>query len=364
MTETATLRRTPLYETHVAAGAKLVPFAGWEMPVHYGSALDEHRATREGAGLFDVSHMGQAAVRGPGAADWVQGIVSRNVAKLTDGRQAYGVLCNEQGGLVDDLIAARLTAEEWLIVINAGTREGDIAEMRRAAGRMGLTGATLTDESDQWAMIAVQGPRWTEAVEGALGAGAWREMKPYRIARMEYAGRPLLVSTTGYTGEKGCELLCAPEVAPQLWRALVDGGGRPIGLAARDSLRLEKGFHLSGVDFTSANSPFEAALEWVVDLEKEFWGVEALRRLKEKGATRRLVGLLPEGRRIPRHGAAIVEGDRAIGEVTSGGFSPALERPVALGYVPLALAAPGSRVIIDLGRGAMAPAEVVKVPFI
>jgi aminomethyltransferase len=345
----------------------MVPFAGWEMPLHYGSAIEEHLATRRGCGLFDVSHMGRVAVHGRGATALVQAIVSRDIAGLADGQQAYAVLCNADGGLVDDLIAARLAEDRWLIVVNAATRERDVALMREIARAMRplAAEAELEDQSDRWAMIAVQGPRWKEVCRAVVGAGEWEGLRPFRIVEWEFHHRPLLLSTTGYTGERGAELLCPPEQAEPLWNALVAAGGRPVGLAARDSLRLEMGYLLSGQDFTEADNPFEAGLDWVVDLDKgDFSGAAALRRIKERGVTRRLVRLLPEGKRIPRHGAKIVDGAAAIGEITSGGWSPMLERPIAMGYVAEGRASVGERIEIDLGGGKTTAAEIVRPPFV
>jgi aminomethyltransferase len=288
------------------------------------------------------------------------------VSRLADGQQAYGVLCDDQGRLVDDLIAARLAAERWLIVVNAATRAGDVALMSEIARSAGLPDADLEDQSDRWDMIAVQGPRWLETCRPVLGEGDWQGLRPYRILETTWQGAPLIVSTTGYTGERGAELICAPESTVPLWNALVAAGGRPIGLAARDSLRLEMGFCLSGQDFTSENDPFEAGLEWVVDLDKgAFSGSEALQLAAASSPRRRLVGLAPEGRRIPRHGASILDGaGQVIGQVTSGGWSPVLERPIAMGYVTAAHADPGGSVLVDLGGGKSTPAQVTRPPFL
>ena len=361
----ATLRSTPLRQAHLDAGARMVPFAGWEMPVHYGSALEEHLAPRRSCGLFDVSHMGQVLVTGRGATALVQAIVTRDISKLADGQQAYTLLCADDGGILDDLIVARLAADRWLIIVNAGPRVSDVERMREIARRLGPADADLHDDSDNWAMIAVQGPEWQAVCTAVLGEGEWATLRPFRIAESTFQGAPLLISTTGYTGERGCELLCPPAQAPALWDALRHAGGRPVGLAARDSLRLEMGYCLSGQDFTVANNPFEAGLQWVVDLEKgDFAGAEALRRMKVHPIRQRLMGLLVEGRRIPRHGAKILGGEATIGEVTSGGWSPVLERPVAMGYVATGKAEIGTRVAIDLGGGKTVEAMVTRPPFV
>jgi aminomethyltransferase len=358
------LRRTPLFETHVAAGGKMVPFGGWEMPLHYGSQIEEHLATRSGAGLFDVSHMGQVAITGPDALALVQEIVTQDCSVLTDGDEVYTVMCREDGGMIDDLIVSRFAADEFFIVVNAGPYAKDVAHMQAVAKRLALAGATLRPCADDWAMIAVQGPKWRRVLERAIGPGEWGGLSSFKTLRLTYDKGPLIFSSTGYTGEPGCELLCPPEAAPRLWRLLVEAGGRPVGLAARDTLRLEKGYCLSGQDFTEANNPYEAGLGRVVKLGKaSFCGRDALERIKAEGPKRKLVGLLPEGRRIPRHENPVLDTTgNAVGEVTSGGYSPSLECPIAMAYVQPKFARPGTVLRIDLGRGATG-AVVAKLPF-
>lgn len=378
--ETAALRRTPLYDCHVEAGAKMVPFGAWEMPLHYGSQIEEHHATRRGVGLFDVSHMGQIEVTGRDAAALVQEIVTRDIGDLADGEQAYCAMCNEAGGIIDDLIVARMAGHWFLLVVNAGPYEKAVAQIQKIADGLDLRGVSVEPAANNYAMIAVQGKAWRDIVRPVIGAGlgagsgpgvgeasgafAWENLKPYRAAEIEYREGPLIVSTTGYTGEPGCELLLAPDHAAEVWCALIAAGGRPCGLAARDTLRLEKGMCLSGQDFTEASNPFEARLGWVVDLDKEsFCGLDALKKIKAEGVARRLVGLLPEGRRIPRHGARIIAGGKPVGEITSGGFSPTLARPIALGYVAKEFAKAGTSLAIDLGGGKTAAARVARPPF-
>jgi aminomethyltransferase len=359
--------RTPLYDRHVAAGGKMVDFAGWEMPLHYGSQIQEHMATRRAATIFDVSHMGEIFVVGPRALELVQAIVTRDVSAFGDGEEGYALLCNDAGGMLDDLFVARLGAREFLIVANAATYETDVAHMDALAFGLGYSRGDetrLEPASEQWSMIAVQGPRWIEVCRSVLGEGAWAGLPRNRIVRLVWHNTTLMLSTTGYTGEKGCELLCRPEFAGRLWDALAAGGARPAGLAARDSLRLEAGYLLCGQDFTNEINPFEARVGWAVQLNKPaFCGQAALVRIKESGLPRRLVGLLPEGKRIPRHGAKILCEGATVGEVTSGGYSPILERPIAMGYVARPHAEVGTALAIDLGRGAIR-AEVVKTPFV
>lgn len=360
---TEALRRTPLYEAHLQAGAKMVPFGGWEMPVHYGSQIEEHMATRQSAGIFDVSHMGEIQIQGPHALDLVQELVTQDISKLGDGDEAYTVLCREDGGIIDDLIVTRFGPENYFLVVNAGPYEKCVAFMQGIAERMALKDTTLTPCAEQWAMIALQGPRWAEFLKHVIGDGDWEQQKRFRSLRLQYEGGDLIFSTTGYTGELGCELLCPPDKAQSLWTALMSAGAQPVGLAARDSLRLEKGFCLSGQDFTEANNPYEAGLGWVVKLGKEsFSGKDALAAIKESGPKQRLVGLWSEGRRIPRHDCEIWAGDQKIGRVTSGGYAPCLERPVSLGYIDAEFSKKGTEVEIDLGRSKI-KAEVTRPPF-
>jgi aminomethyltransferase len=366
MTESAAeLRRTPLFDTHVESGGKMVPFGGWEMPLHYGSQIEEHLATRSNAGIFDVSHMGQIAITGRHALDLVQAIITADAGALGDGEEVYTVICREDGGLVDDLIVSRFGPEDFFIVVNAGPYAKDVAFMQEVARERNFADTVLKPCAEDWAMIALQGRTWVQILERVIGPGSWSGLKPFKTVRLQYQGAPLILSTTGYTGEPGCEFLCAPEGAPRLWRMLAEGGARPIGLAARDSLRLEKGYCLSGQDFTEANNPYEAGLARVVKLGKagEFRGKAALAKIKAAGPKRKLMGFLPEGRRIPRHGNPILGSDgAAIGEITSGGYSPSLERPVAMGYIETAMATPGNEVQIDLGRGST-QAVVTRPPF-
>ncbi|MCE5231000.1 glycine cleavage system aminomethyltransferase GcvT [bacterium] len=360
--ETSTdLKRTPLYDEHVAAGARMVPFGGWSMPVHYGSQIEEHHAVRRDVGLFDVSHMGQVFVEGPQAVELVNRIVTRDITSLPDGAACYGALCREDGTLIDDLFISRFTFDRILIVVNASTYDGDVAAMKEIEARARLN-AKLIPCAEKWAMIAVQGPNWKQVCLKVFGNGDWEQVEPLRIFSMTYGGHELLFSTTGYTGEAGVELICDPSVSPKLWRELIAAGGRPCGLAARDTLRLESGMNLSGQDFTATNNPFEVRMSWIVDLGKEFQGRDALAKLKET-VTHRQVGLLTEGRRIPRHLARVLYNGQPVGEITSGGFSPTLDRPIAMALVATAQTKIGTELEVELGPGATTKATVVKLPF-
>jgi aminomethyltransferase len=334
-----TLRRTPLYERHAALGARLVPFAGWEMPVQYTSIVDEHRAVRTSAGVFDVSHMGQLKIAGEGAHEYLQSRLSNDLDRIDDGQAQYTLLTNERGGITDDLIAYRRGDDDYLLVVNAANVEPDHAAL-----------SETDDVSSEWALLAVQGP---EALE-RLGIG----VQPFTFRQDEVLGVRCFVAGTGYTGERGCELGCSPDDAPALWDAVLGQGIVPCGLGARDTLRLEVCYPLHGNDISPERTPIEAGLAWACALGKKFTGVEALRRQKEEGPAERLVAFVMEEKAIPRQGMRIAEG----GEVTSGSLSPMLNIGIGLGYVPAELGAPDTPLCIDV-RGRAKAARVVKKPF-
>jgi aminomethyltransferase len=333
-----TLRRTPLYERHAALGARLVPFAGWEMPVQYTSITDEHRAVRTTAGVFDVSHMGQLSLAGAGAHQYLRSRLSNDLDRIGAGQAQYTLLTNEQGGIIDDLIAYRRGDDDYLLVVNAANVEPDHAAL-----------GETEDVSSEWALLAVQGP---EALN-RLGT----DVEPFTFREDEVLGVPCFVAGTGYTGERGCELGCAPDDAPALWDAILGQGIVPCGLGARDTLRLEVCYPLHGNDISPERTPIEAGLAWACALDKEFTGVEVLRRQKEEGPREKLVAFVMEEKAIPRQGMRIAEG----GEVTSGSLSPMLHIGIGLGYVPADLAAPETALSIDV-RGRAKAARVVKKP--
>jgi aminomethyltransferase len=334
-----TLRRTPLYERHAELGARIVPFAGWEMPVQYSSIADEHRAVRTGAGVFDVSHMGQLALEGDGAHEYLQGRLSNDLDKIGAGQAQYTLLTNERGGIVDDLIAYRRGDDDYLLIVNASNVEPDHAALSEAE-----------DVSHEWALLAVQGP---EALD-RLGI----DVAPFTFREDDVLGIHSLVAGTGYTGERGCELGCAPDDAPRLWDAIVQAGVTPCGLGARDTLRLEACYPLHGNDITPERTPVEAGLGWACSLEKEFTGVDVLRRHKEEGPAEKLVAFVMVEKGIPRQGMPIEGG----GEVTSGTLSPFLGEGIGMGYVPADRSEPGTEITIDL-RGRGRRARIVKKPF-
>jgi aminomethyltransferase len=342
-----TLLRTPLYDRHVALGARMVPFAGWEMPVQYDGVIQEHRAVRTDAGVFDVSHMGEIEVEGPRALELLQSLLSSDMAKVEPGRARYTLLTNERGGIVDDLIAYRLDEFRWLLVVNASNREADVAWIKERE----ISGSDVRDVSDEYALLAVQGPRAIEKL--GLPEAAWNT-----FAEEEIDGVQTMVNRTGYTGEDGCEILCMAEDAAQLWDAVIARGVTPCGLGARDTLRLEACLALHGNDITSDTDAISAGLGWTCALDKEFNGVEELRRIKSEGPARKLVAFTMEERAIPRQGMAIAGG----GDVTSGTHSPTLDVGIGMGYVPSEQSAVDTELEIDV-RGKPRRARVVKKPF-
>ncbi|HEX5758481.1 MAG TPA: glycine cleavage system aminomethyltransferase GcvT [Thermoanaerobaculia bacterium] len=357
------LARTPLHECHREAGARLVEFAGWEMPVQYAGVIEEHRAVRQAAGLFDVSHMGEIAVRGPGAEALLQRLTPNDVGKLAPGRAHYSGLLTERGTYVDDLLVYRLAADELLVVVNASNAARDLDWMRARAGG---EEAEVVDVSDRYALLALQGPR-ALAILQPLATPDLAPLRYYGFARGTVAGRPAILSRTGYTGEDGFELYLAPEDAPEVWRRLLaagrGGGLVPAGLGARDTLRLEAGMALYGHEIDDTTTPFEAGLDWVVKLDKgDFVGRDALAAQRREGIRRKLAGFEIEGRGIARQGHAVVDGSGPVGVVTSGTWSPTFEKALGMAYVPVELAAPGARLAVDV-RGRALPAAVVGLPF-
>lgn len=362
------LRPTPLHDRHLALGAKMAPFGGWDMPIQYAGILDEHHAVRQRAGLFDVSHMGEFRLRGPGALALAQRLVTNDVAKLADGQAQYAVLCDESGGAVDDLLVYRLADDDVLLVVNAANIAGDWAHVSAVAEAAGLD-AELTDESDDWALLALQGPEAFAVFERATGIDAsdipFYRFRPMAAGEVFRADRAI-VSHTGYTGEQGLELYLSPEAAERAWDALLDAGAEPAGLGARDTLRLEAGYCLYGHELDRETTPLEAGLGWVVKPDAaDFVGRDALVAQKQAGVPRKLVGLVVEGRGIPRAGYPITDGDGAdVGVVTSGSQSPVLGQGIALGFVPNdpAYTAPGTTLGIRV-RNRVLPAVVTKPPF-
>jgi aminomethyltransferase len=341
-----TLLRTPLYERHVAAGGRMVPFAGWEMPVQYEGVIAEHRAVRTDCGVFDVSHMGELEIEGPRAHGLLQGLLSNDLDRVEPGDAQYTLLTNERGGIIDDLIAYRLDPHRYLLVVNASNREVAFEWLREHE----IRGSDVRDVSDEYALLAVQGPRALERL-GLPEAPAftWQEG--------ELDGIECMVNYTGYTGESGVELMTMADDGAALWDAVVARGAVPAGLGARDTLRLEVCYPLHGNDIGPDTDAISAGLGWTCALDKEFTGADALRGIKERGPERRLAPFVMDEKAIPRQGMPVVEG----GEVTSGTHSPMLEVGIGMAYVPAELAEAGSKITIDV-RGSERHAHVVKKP--
>ena len=361
----APLKRTPLFETHKALGARLVEFGGWEMPVQYSSIIEEHRAVRDRAGLFDVSHMGEFRVVGAGALAFLQYLVPNDVSRLTDYQALYSQICRPDGGTLDDLLIYRHGEDHFMVVVNAGTMPKDWAWFsEQAAGRADVT---LTNISDETALLALQGPLAPQILQ-PLTTTSLSEIVYYHFRPSVVAGVECLISRTGYTGEDGFELYCSPGAASALWHALLEAGKPsgllPAGLGARDTLRLEAGYCLYDHELTEEITPLEAGLGWSVKLNKEadFIGKQALADEKASGLRRKLVGIELRERGIPRAGYAILKDGERIGAVTSGTMCPTLGRAAAMGYVPPAFAQVGTEIAVEV-RDKPLPAVIVPLPF-
>ena len=350
------LERTPLYDEHKALGARLVDFAGYEMPVQYEGIKAEHEAVRNHAGLFDVSHMGEAVFRGPEAEAAVQRLVTRDVGRLDSGQAGYCAVCYEDGGTVDDVMVYR-REDDFLIVINASNREKDVEHFRKNTEDLDVE---VADESDDWALLALQGPEAAELLQNLTDAEL-SGLKPFRFAWGEVEGVPALISRTGYTGEDGFEIYLRPDGAPRVWRRLSEAGAAPAGLGARDTLRLEAGLCLYGNELDAETTPLEAGIGFAVHLDKEprFMGQRALLLEDTGGLRKKLVGFEMEGRGIARHGHHVTSGAEIVGEVTSGTKSPTLDRAIGL-----ALVDPGVDDWFEIViRDNPVPAKAVPLPF-
>jgi aminomethyltransferase len=360
------LKRTPLHDIHVALGAKMVPFAGYEMPVTYPQGITaEHNAVRNACGMFDVSHMGECIVRGPDAVRFVNSVTSNDVAALAVGQIQYSTLLRENGTIVDDLLVYRF-ADHLMLVVNASNKEKDLAHLRE---HMAGFDCTLEDISDDLALLAVQGPDAPETIaslaETPEGNTPLDAVKYYWFTQGTVAGVPCIISRTGYTGETGYELYFDGSQAERVWNAIMATGRvQPCGLGARDTLRLEAGLCLYGHEMDDSTTPLDAGLSWLVKLGKSepFLGREELARQQQEGTDRRLVGFTLDERAIPRHGYGVLYGDVHVGEVCSGTMSPTLGIPVGTCYLPAPAAVEGTAFAIDI-RGKSVPARVVKLPF-
>jgi aminomethyltransferase len=352
VSSTTELRRTPLYERHAAAGAKLVPFAGWEMPIQYTGIREEHMAVRQGAGVFDVSHMGQIETRGPDAERFLQRMLTNDLRRIPEGGAQYSLMLRDDGGVLDDLFTYCLADDcEFLTVTNAANHDRDLAWLQDHAKDFDVD---VLDRAADFAMLAVQGPKarplLAQLTDGSLPAR-------FHVVQRDAAGVATLVAGTGYTGEDGVELLLDPEHATQVWDAIVSAGATPAGLGARDTLRTEVCYHLYGNDLSEERNPIEAGLGWCCKEGTGFIGAEAVAKARREGTAEKLVPFAIEGEGIARQGNPVIGG----GQVTSGTFSPCLERGIGMAYVSSAAAEPGTHIDIDV-RGRTRPAVIERKP--
>jgi len=343
-----TLLRTPLHDRHAALGARLVPFAGWEMPVQYEGVIPEHRAVRLDAGVFDVSHMGELEVEGPRARELLQSLLSNDLDKIGPGEAQYTLLTNERGGIIDDLIVYELEPTRFLLIVNASNREADHGWLKERE----IRGSEVSDRSNEYALLAVQGPKAFERLGLPVGKRAFT----WEMAEID--GVEVMVNRTGYTGEEGCELLTMAEDAGELWDHVLARGVVPCGLGARDTLRLEVCYPLHGNDITPETDPISAGLGWTCALDKDFTGADVLRRITADGPERKLVAFVMEEKAVPRQGMPIAG---PPGEVTSGSHSPMLDVGIGMGYVPAGASANDTELTIDV-RGRPRRARIVPKP--
>ncbi len=358
------MKNTALSQTHEKLGAKMVPFAGYNMPVSYEGVNAEHETVRKGVGVFDVSHMGEFLIEGPNALDLIQKVSSNDASKLTVGKAQYSCLPNETGGIVDDLIVYRVKEETYLLVVNASNIEKDWNHISKYNKEYN---AEMKDLSEKYSLLAIQGPKAVEAMQSITSVDL-EQIKFYNFVVADFAGIDhVIISATGYTGSGGFEIYCKNTEVKQVWDKVFEAGAKygikPIGLAARDTLRLEMGYCLYGNDITDETSPFEAGLGWITKFTKDFVNSEALAKEKEHGPKQKLVAFELDDRGIPRQGYDIVDGQgKTIGKVTSGTMSPSLGKGIGLGYVPNIFTEIGSKINIQIRKNAI-PATVVKLPF-
>ncbi len=359
------MKKTPLFERHRKLNATMIEFGGWCMPVQYTTVIEEHRATRSAAGIFDICHMGEIEVRGPGAEDLLQGIMSRNLKGQAIGQMKLSVMTNDRGGIIDDLTVYKLGEEHYMVVTNAVTREADYAWLCKAKEQKGLAGVTVRDISDATGKIDLQGPK-SEAILQQIAGGDLAPLPFYHFMNTEVLGVPSIVSRSGYTGEDGFEIYADSRRIIDIFDALLEAGKplglKPVGLGARDTLRIESGMMLYGHEMDETITPFEVVYGWLVDLDKEFIGCEILRKQKEEGVTKKLIGFEMTDRGIARHGYRVFGNGREIGHVTSGTFAPTLGKAVGFAFVDRTHESPGSEITVEI-RSQHAKARVVPLPF-
>lgn len=359
------MKKTPLYDRHVALGARVIDFGGWAMPVQYTNVIEEHKATRERAGLFDICHMGEIEVRGRQALELLQWVLSRNIEGQNVGQIKLSVMTNEKGGIIDDLTVYRLGKDHYMVVTNAGTKDKDLAWIINRRNEKGLSEAHVTDISDRTGKLDIQGPLSQKILQHIITEDL-TGLKYYHAMNTTILNNPTLVSRSGYTGEDGFEIYADIRKIGDIWDKLlevgVDDGLKPVGLGARDTLRLEAGMMLYGNDMDETITPLEVVYGWVTNLEKDFMGSAALRKMNQDGLTRKLVGFEMEDRGIARHGYKVFIEEKEAGEVTSGTFTPTLQKAIGLAFVPVSYSEPGTEISIRI-RDHHAKARIVNLPF-
>lgn len=358
------MKKTPLYEKHVALNAKIIDFGGWAMPVQYTNVIDEHKTTRNAATLFDICHMGEIAVRGPQALDLLQYALTRNLQNQEDGQVKLSALLTDEGGIIDDLTVYRIASDYYVLVTNATTCERDwqrICALREAKGLE----CTLENITDNVGKLDLQGPS-SQAILSTLTNFDLNNLRYYHFVELRVSGQPAIISRSGYTGEDGFEIYAPARIIGDVWDNILKAGQsfglKPAGLGARDTLRLEAGMMLNGQDITETVSPLEVPYGWLVDFDKEFAGAAALRALKSSGIKKKLVGLEMTGRGIARHGYKVFREGKEIGIVTSGTFAPTVNKAIGLAFIDINFAAPDTEISIAV-RDSLFPAKVVKIPF-
>ncbi len=365
------MKRTALYRAHQRAGARMVAFAGWEMPIQYQGILEEVRAVRTRWGIFDVSHMGRATLRGETAMPFLQWLVPSDLNKLGDGSALYTVLTNEQGGVKDDVILYRLASDHWLIVFNAANHDKDIAWFHRWLARFNPA-PQLEDQTEQTVMIAVQGPQAVAHLAALFSLNRAHASNPYHsfetvprfgAIAFEWQGIPVFAGRTGYTGEDGFELIVPAEAGETLWEQLLAAGATPCGLGARDVLRVEAGLHLYGHELTEQTNPIEAGLGWLVSERTDYIGAEVIQRVKSEGSPRKLMGIMLQERGVPREGYPVLIEGQQVGQLTSGVYSPTLERGIGMAYLPVEYAQSGTPCAVEI-RGKPIPALITTRRFL
>lgn len=359
------MKRTPLYSKHLASGARMIEFGGWEMPVQYTGVIDEHRATRAAAGLFDICHMGEIMVTGPGSFELLQKVMSRDLAPQKTGKMRLSVMTNPEGGIIDDLTIYKFSDERFMVVTNAVTREKDFRWILENKGAMEMTDVSVEDMSEGTGKLDLQGPQAQSILQRVVKCDL-ADIKYYSFEKTQLAGYPAIISRSGYTGEDGFEVYMDSSLAEKFWDIILDEGTsfglKPAGLGARDTLRLEAGLMLYGNEMDESITPLEVAYSWVPNLEKDFIGRDALKRQKEAGLTKKLIGFEMVDRGIARHGYKIVRDGSDIGVVTSGSMTPTLNKAVGMAFAPMDCQEPGTDIFIRI-RENTAKAKVVPLPF-